>query len=519
MTALRSTISLGTRLWCAVGLLMLALVTLFGLAAWRVTEVQQRGAAELGLSDAKVRGATEWASLTETTVARMTGSTLGYNPELIEAFKAPIAQAFGRIDKIREAIGRMPQRDAEKALVGQLDRERAALLEAQKEAMRFAEAGDMQMAKAEFDKRFNPAAQAYLKSVQAYAAMQRADAEQLQQRFTAERDQVLKATGIGLFVLLAAIAGGAKLLIRSIHRPLRQAVQVAQRIASGDLTEQVAVDRHDEFGDLQRALHEMSAALASLVGKVLHTSDGVVNTSQEIASGSQDLSDRTERAAAYLQRTAGAMAGLTQTVQQSADAALAADQLARGATEAAQRGGRVVGDVVANMNEIAATSKKIADIIGVIDGIAFQTNILALNAAVEAARAGEQGRGFAVVAGEVRSLAQNSAKAAREIKTLIGASLGTVESGAQLVSTAGSTMDEIVAAIARVNQTMAQITQSTAQQRDGLGEVNTAVAQLDDMTQQNAALVEQSSAAAKAMSEQARGLALMVHVFRTAEAA
>jgi methyl-accepting chemotaxis protein len=513
MRTVQGRFGMGARLWCAVGIGMLVLVALFGVAAWQIIDVQKRSSSELGLSDAKVRGATEWASLTDTTVARMTGSTLGYNPELIEAFKGPIATSFARIDKIRQTIGAMPQSEDEKKLVAQLDKERGALLAAQAEAMRFAEAGDMQMAKTEFDKRFNPAAQAYLKSVNAYAAMQQADAARLAERFASERDGVLRATAIGLGGVLVAIAFGAFRLIRSINGPLHQAVRVARRIAAGDLTTLIVVDRSDEFGDLQRSLAEMSNALSALVGQVRDTSDGVASASLQIASGSQDLSERTERAASWLQRTANAMTELTGTVQASADAALSADSLSREATTAAQRGG-VVSDVVSNMNEIAATSRQISTIIGVIDGISFQTNILALNAAVEAARAGEQGRGFAVVAGEVRSLAQNSAKAAREIKALIGASLDRVESGAKLVEAAGSSMTEIVTSIARVNETMQRITSSTARQRDGLGEVTNAVLQLDDVTQQNAALVEESSAAARSMSDRAKELSDRVHVFR-----
>ena len=519
MKSTRRTFGLATRLWCAVSLGMVALSALFGTAAWQMIDLQQRGSAELALADAKARGATEWASLTDTNIARMTGSTLGYNPELIEAFKAPIGQSFARIDEIRRHIGAMPQSEQEKALVAQLDRERDALLAAQAEAMRFAEAGDMQMAKSEFEKRFNPAAQAYLKSVQAYAALQQAEARRLSDGFAAARDRVLRASGAGLLLLLAAIALGARALIRSIHSPLHQAVGLARRITAGDLTAAIRVDRGDEFGDLQRSLGEMSGALARLVGQVRDTSGGVAAASREIAHGSQDLSGRTERASAWLQRTTQAMQELTSTVQQAVQAADSADTLAREASAAAQRGGRVIADVVSSMDDIAATAKQISTIIGVIDGISFQTNILALNAAVEAARAGAQGRGFAVVASEVRGLAQSSAQAAREIKALITASIERVESGARLVGAAGQSMSEIVASTARVNDTMQRITRSTARQHEGLAEVTSAVQQLDDMTQQNAALVEQSSAAAQSLSDQAGELLTKVNAFRTMAAA
>ena len=516
MKSNRRAFGLATRLWCAVSLGMVALAALFGTAAWKMIDLQQRSTAELAVADAKARGATEWASLTDTNIARMTGSTLGYNPELIEAFKVPIGKSFARIDEIRRNIGAMPQSERERALVVQLDHERNALLTAQAEAMRFAEAGDMQMAKSEFEKRFNPAAQAYLKSVQAYAALQRMEARQLSERFADACERVLHASGAGLLALLAAIALGARALIRSIHSPLNQAVGLARRITAGDLTAAIRIDRGDEFGDLQRTLGEMSSALANLVGQVRDTSNGVAAASKEIAHGSQDLSGRTERAAAWLQRTTQAMQDLTSTVQQAVHAAASADTLAREATAAAQRGGRVIADVVNSMNDIAATAKQISTIIGVIDRISFQTNILALNAAVEAARAGPQGRGFAVVASEVRSLAQSSAKAAREIKALISASIERVESGARLVHAAGESMSEIVASTGRVNDTMQRIASSTARQHEGLAEVNSAVRQLDDMTQQNAALVEQSSAAAQSLSNEAGDLLTKVNAFRTA---
>lgn len=510
---------IAARLWWAVGAGMLALIALFAGAALTIIDLQRRGVAEVKVSDAKVRAAIEWASLTDTNVARMTGSTLGYNPELIEAFKAPIAGSFERIDQIRTMIGSLGHSDGEARLLEQLDRERDALMAAQAEAMRFALAGDMQMSKLEFERRFNPAAQAYLSSVNNYAALQRISAERLSDRLASERDDVLRATGLALGGLLIAIVVGAAQLIRAIKRPLHQAVTMARRVADGDLSAPVAVGRCDEFGDLQRAMADMAHGLSSLVGQVRQTSDGVTSASVQIASGSQDLSDRTERAASWLQSTANAMSQMSGAVQASAEAAESADALAREATQAVHRGARVVSDVAHNMDEIASTSRQISTIIGVIDGISFQTNLLALNAAVEAARAGEQGRGFAVVASEVRGLAKNSAKAAREIKALIGASLGRVESGARLVEAAGTSMSEIVTSISRVDEIVQRITGSMAQQREGLCDVADAVTQLDNVTQQNAALAEQLIAAARSMSEQATEMSKRVHLFSDVDVA
>jgi methyl-accepting chemotaxis protein len=305
--------------------------------------------------------------------------------------------------------------------------------------------------------------------------------------------------------------------LRSICGPLDQAVAVATRIASGDLGSRIVAEGRDEPARLIRALADMQAALRSLVGQVRESSESIEVASSEVASGNTDLSQRTELAASHLQRTASSMDTLTATVRQSTDAAHTANQLATSAAEVAARGGSVVAQVVSTMNDINTSSKKIADIIGVIDGIAFQTNILALNAAVEAARAGEQGRGFAVVAGEVRSLAQRSAEAAREIKSLIGASVDRVESGSRLVHDAGTTMNEIVASVQRVTDIIGEISAASTEQNQGIVEVKGAIGEVDQMTQQNAALVEESAAAAESLKEQAIKLAAVVSTFRLAE--
>ncbi|ACB33867.1 methyl-accepting chemotaxis sensory transducer [Leptothrix cholodnii SP-6] len=300
---------------------------------------------------------------------------------------------------------------------------------------------------------------------------------------------------------------------RSIVRPIDEARRFAASIAQGDLSVRLAVTGRDEAAELMRALVEMQQSLQTMVGSIRSSAESISVASTEIASGNQDLSGRTEQTASNLQHAASSMEHLTGTVRQTADSARTANQLAVSAAEAAQRGGSVVSQVVTNMEEINASSKKIADIIGVIDGIAFQTNILALNAAVEAARAGEQGRGFAVVAGEVRNLAQRSANAAREIKSLIGASVDKVESGARLVHDAGSTMSEIVSSVQRVTDIIGEITAATTEQSGELGQVNATVNQLDQMTQQNAALVEQSAAAAESLKEQALKLSDVVKAF------
>jgi methyl-accepting chemotaxis protein len=301
---------------------------------------------------------------------------------------------------------------------------------------------------------------------------------------------------------------------RSIIRPLNKAIYIARHVADGDLTSSIEVKTKDETGLLLQALKDMNESLGSIVVEVRNTTDSIGTAAREVAAGNSDLSQRTEEQASSLEETASSMEELTSTVKQNAENAKHANQLAAAASDIAVKGGQAVGEVVQTMASISTSSKKIVDIISVIEGIAFQTNILALNAAVEAARAGEQGRGFAVVAAEVRNLAQRSAAAAKEIKTLIGDSVGKVDAGSKQVDQAGATMSEIVTAVKRVTDIMAEIAAASDEQSEGIEQVNQAIIQMDEVTQQNAALVEQAAAAAESMQGQANALFVAVSVFK-----
>ena len=334
------------------------------------------------------------------------------------------------------------------------------------------------------------------------------------QRQTEALNQTLMLFAALVVLTILIVVPLTLLNMQAICAPLTQASAVAQAIAGGDLSQQLQVQGRDEVADLLRALDGMRHHLASTVAQVRDASESIATASHEIASGNQDLSGRTEQTASNVQQTVSSIAELGGHVQQTAQSAQSANQMADAASQAAQRGGEVVGQAVQSMHSMAQASHKIGDIIGLIDSIAFQTNILALNAAVEAARAGEQGRGFAVVASEVRMLAQRSAAAASEIKGLISNSVAAVDSGVQLVEQAGQAMQDIVRGVERVNATISEISVASASQSEGIGSVSQAVAEIDQMTQQNAALVEQSAAAAQSMREQADRLAQVVRQFR-----
>ena len=361
---------------------------------------------------------------------------------------------------------------------------------------------------------FQPASQAYLASFKALADLHADDAGN-----GSASTQGRANTGLQILVAACLVGGLLQflccwLVTASIVRPIRVAAKVARKVAAGDLTVKIRADGRDEGTVLLQSLSDMVESLRTLVGEVVHGAHAVTDTSAQIAHGNLDLSQRTGQQAGTLEQTTGSLQGLTATVAQNAENARKACHLAIGASEVARRGGEAVADVVSTMTGISRSSQRITDIIGVIDGIAFQTNILALNAAVEAARAGEQGRGFAVVAAEVRSLAQRSAAAAREIKALIGESAGQVEAGTRLVGAAGKTMDEIVEAVERVTDLIGEIAASSQEQSSGIRQVHAAVTQMDRAVQENASLVDQASAATESMNEQAGALLQLVSRFK-----
>ncbi|TFW33194.1 methyl-accepting chemotaxis protein [Massilia horti] len=436
-------------------------------------------------------------------------------PARVRVLLDEIATSRQLIAQQWQAYSATKMTDREREVAARFSEARAKFLsEALEPAVAAIRAGDLQRATTLVHGPLSQLFQPVRASIDELIQLQLGEAEQADKRSrsTYELVRLVCLSGMALGLVLAAVVGA--MLVRGIVNPLEEAVRIAGAVASGDLTQDIDVKSNDETGRLMRALKEMNQGLANIVGQVRAGTDTIATASGQIAAGNLDLSSRTEQQAAALEETASSMEELTSTVRQNADNARQANALALSASEVAGKGGAVVTEVVATMGAINGSATRIADIIGVIDGIAFQTNILALNAAVEAARAGEQGRGFAVVASEVRSLAQRSAAAAKEIKALIDDSVQKVHHGSELVDRAGATMGEIVQSVSRVTDIMAEIMAASQEQIGGIEQVNQAITQMDQTTQQNAALVEQASAAAQALREEADGLAKAVGTFR-----
>ena len=503
-----------TKLWLGVAAIILSLTTLIVFATVRSARLQAESDTALHGLNSRVKAASVWAGLTEANAARTVAMILTFDPSIEERLKNEITATTARISVVQKSIESMNLDAAERAQMEKIGTHRKAMIDVRNLAQKAKSGGDSEGAAKLVNEQYVPAVNAYVVSLHEMVDLEERAEKQYADYVSASRSLTLRIAGGAIALILVAILVGSAVLIRSIREPLKEANELAARIAQGDLSARIDTTRGDEFGDLMKSLARMNEALAHMVQQVRQSTDSIATASAEIATGNHDLSVRTEQTSSNLQSTASAMEELTSTVQHSADNARQASQLAASASTVAQKGGSVVQQVVSTMGEINASSKKIADIIGVIDGIAFQTNILALNAAVEAARAGEQGRGFAVVAGEVRSLAGRSAEAAKEIKALINTSVQKVDSGAQLVSQAGDTMNEIVQSVRRVADVIGEITAAASEQSSGIAQVNNSIANLDQMTQQNAALVEQSAAAAQSLREQADQLAQAVAVFK-----
>src|SRR3989344_3172218 len=459
------------KLWLAVILIVVMLVAV-GFAAYRSAKVQANADAVSKDMESRVQAALRWSGLTETNAARTQALIVSSDPAVEAEFKDVITATSAQISEVQKSLESMALSEADKQQMAKIAAARKTMIDLRGEARKLKSDGQQEQAVTLITQKYNPSVAAYTTTLREFVQQQQLGAEAVQKQMAAERMLTVKIAAVAVGLLLLAIIVGAYYLIGSIQRPLEEANGLAERIAGGDLSMQESVTRGDEFGDLLRSLYAMSSALGRMVHQVRQSTDSIAIASAEIATGNHDLSARTEQTSSNLQETAAAM------------------------------------------EDINHSSKKIADIIGVIDGIAFQTNILALNAAVEAARAGEQGRGFAVVASEVRSLAQRSAEAAKEIKLLISASVEKVETGSRLVSDAGTTMTDIVQSVQRVTDMIGEITAASSEQSAGVSQVNKAISNLDQMTQQNAALVEESAAAAQSLREQADPLAREVSMFK-----
>jgi len=514
--------NIGKRLLLGFAVILAAASVVVALCIWRLQGIAAATEAMMALPIQKERVVSDWYRTIYASVRRTTAIAKSADPSLAEFFAEEAKSASKMSSAQQKEVESLLSSDEEKAIFAKLGAVRQDYIKYRDAISKAKAEGRTEEVAQLLTGPYEVAGRGYQDLLQQLLNVQREGidgiARHIQEVYVQSRNLMIL---LGVLLLAAGLSFAWWLAV-GITRPLERAVAMAQSVAGGDLTSRVdeaMARRRDETGKLLGALQTMTDNLSGIVGQVRIGTDAITTASGEIASGNLDLSARTERQAGSLEETASAMEELTSTVHHNADNANQANQLAVSASTVAQQGGEVVSQVVATMGSINESSRRIVDIIGVIDGIAFQTNILALNAAVEAARAGEQGRGFAVVASEVRSLAQRSAAAAKEIKTLIDDSVAKVSSGSALVGRAGSTMEEVVASVRQVVDIVGEIASASREQSEGIGQVNLAITEMDQTTQQNAALVEQAAAAAEAMQEQATRLSQVVSQFKLPGAA
>ncbi|NML42386.1 HAMP domain-containing protein [Ramlibacter sp. G-1-2-2] len=512
----------GTSIGVRLGLAFLAftlVLLVMGLAGlWRIVQLDGVTTRLATVNIRMERLVAAWHTETSTNLVRSLVLARTTDPDLEQQLKPELDATSRRISQLQQQVEALDTDEEGRALIDAVGAKRKVYLAARAEILQRKKAGQGAEALRMVDSAMVPAVKAYIGAIQAILDYYKAQVDAYPQTAHASAEagrRLLLALCIA-GVLLGVLSSW--LITRSITRPIARAVGTARQVADGDLTARIESRSRDEMGQLLRTLSDMAASLRRLVAQVAQGAHSLADTSAQIAQGNHDLSTRTEEQATTLEETAGAMEELTATVARNSSHADQAARFAADASAVANRGGQVVSEVVRTMDEISESSRRISDITGVIDAIAFQTNILALNAAVEAARAGEQGRGFAVVAAEVRNLAQRSAAAAKEIKALIQDAAGKVETGTRLVRTAGGASGQVVEAVQQVSALVAEIAAASREQAGGIEQVNTAVVQMDQVVQQNATLVEEAAAATESMKMQAAALLELVAQFRLEEA-